>query len=158
MLEVVRHAHGRIHHGCLFVSFFTIRMLVTDRCDIQLRREFARCTFLALSRISSPISTFPITSVTTSTASSATSPLSIITSHHTSWRCMRTLLLDVCGRHNLGGKVEPFTEVIKPLGGESVVVVLPRELSLEERPGGQGLACFDNLAFESASVKYLENH
>jgi hypothetical protein len=37
--------------------------------------------------------------------------------------------------------VEPLAEVVETLGGEGVVVVLPREAGLEVAARGQGLAC-----------------
>ena len=51
---------------------------------------------------------------------------------------MRALLLDVRLGHDLSRKVEPFAEVVETLGGEGVVVVLPREAGLEVSTGGQG--------------------
>ena len=57
---------------------------------------------------------------------------------------MRPLLLDVGGRDDLGGEVEPLSEVVESLGGESVVVVLPRELSLDVAARGQRLARLDD--------------
>lgn len=57
---------------------------------------------------------------------------------------MRSLLLDVCSRNNLGGEVEPFTEVIETLGGEGVVIVLPGELGLDVAAGVQGLEGLDD--------------
>lgn len=57
---------------------------------------------------------------------------------------MRSLLLDVCGRDDLGGEVEPFTEVVETLGGEGVVVVLPRELGLDVSARVQGLEGLDD--------------
>ena len=47
--------------------------------------------------------------------------------------------------HDLGGQVQPFAEVVKPLGGEGIVIPLPGELSLEVAAGGEGLASFDDL-------------
>jgi len=55
-----------------------------------------------------------------------------------------TLLLDVGCGDDLGGDVEPFTEVVEALGSEGVVVVLPGELGFEEAAGGEGLAGFDH--------------
>ena len=57
---------------------------------------------------------------------------------------MGSLLLDVGSRNDLGRKVKPFAEVIETLGGESVVVVLPRELSLDIAAGGERLAGLNN--------------
>jgi hypothetical protein len=54
------------------------------------------------------------------------------------------LLLDVGGRDNLGGEVQPLPEVVETLGGQGVVVVLPRELGLDVAARGQGLASLDD--------------
>jgi hypothetical protein len=37
--------------------------------------------------------------------------------------------------------MEPLAEVVETLGGEGVVVVLPREAGLDVAAGGQRLAC-----------------
>lgn len=58
---------------------------------------------------------------------------------------MRTLLLDVGSRDDLGREVQPLAQVVETLGGQSVVVVLPRKLGLEVAAGGEGLAGFDDL-------------
>jgi hypothetical protein len=58
---------------------------------------------------------------------------------------VRALLLDVGLGNDLGGEVEPLAEVVKTLGGEGVVVPLPRELGLEVAAGSQGLASLDDL-------------
>ncbi len=55
------------------------------------------------------------------------------------------MLLDVGCRDDLSRDMKPFAEVIETLGSESVVVVLPRELSLEVAARGEGLAGFDHL-------------
>lgn len=57
---------------------------------------------------------------------------------------MRPLLLDVCGRNNLCGDVQPFAEVVKAFGCECVVVPLPRELRLQVIPRRERLAGFDD--------------
>lgn len=57
---------------------------------------------------------------------------------------MRSLLLDVCSGDDLGGEVKPFSEVVETLGGEGVVVVLPRELSLDVAAGVERLKGLDN--------------
>jgi len=46
---------------------------------------------------------------------------------------------------DLAGKVEELPEVVQTLGGEGVVVPLPRELGLDESLGGQGLHGLDDL-------------
>ncbi len=57
---------------------------------------------------------------------------------------MRALLLDVGGGDDLGGEVKPFAEVVEALGGQGVVVVLPRELGLDIAAGGQRLASLND--------------
>lgn len=88
---------------------------------------------------------------------------------------MGTLLLDVGGRDNLSGEVEPLTEVVKTLyqnqsdnpsyafifingtylGGEGVVVVLPGELGLDVAAGDQGLAGLDHVEVLGVNVAML---
>ena len=58
---------------------------------------------------------------------------------------MGTLLLDVGGGDNLSGEVEPLAEVVQTLGGEGVVVVLPREAGLDETAGVKRLESLDDL-------------
>jgi hypothetical protein len=58
---------------------------------------------------------------------------------------VRALLLDVGSRHDFGGEVQPFTEVLKAFGGECVIVVLPGESGLEEAARGERLAGLDDL-------------
>lgn len=54
------------------------------------------------------------------------------------------MLLNVGGRNDLSGKVEPFAEVVEAFGGQGVVVVLPRELSLDIAAGVERLASLDD--------------
>lgn len=54
---------------------------------------------------------------------------------------MSALLLDVRLGHNLSGEVEPLAEVVETLGGEGVVVVLPREAGLDVAAGVKRLHC-----------------
>jgi hypothetical protein len=56
-----------------------------------------------------------------------------------------TLLLDVGGGDNLSGEVEPLAQVVQTLGGEGVVVVLPREAGLDETAGVKRLESLDDL-------------
>lgn len=65
---------------------------------------------------------------------------------------MRPLLLDVGGRDNLGGEVQPLPEVVETLGGQGVVVVLPRELGLDVAARGQGLAGLDDKQVADAGL------
>lgn len=77
---------------------------------------------------------------------------------------MGALLLDVGGRDDLGGEVQPLTEVVQTLdpelvlfgllltnlvdaylGSQGVVVVLPREPGLDIAARVQGLARLDDL-------------
>lgn len=68
---------------------------------------------------------------------------------------MGSLLLDVGSRDNLSGEMEPFAEVIETLWGESVVVVLPAELSLDVSAGGEGLASLDDVEVLGVNVVVL---
>jgi hypothetical protein len=68
---------------------------------------------------------------------------------------MGSLLLDVRSRHNLSGKVKPFTEVVETFWGEGVVVVLPRELSLNVATGGKGLASLNDVEVLGVNVVVL---
>lgn len=51
--------------------------------------------------------------------------------------------------------MQPFAEVVETFGGQSVVVVLPRELGLEVSAGSQGLAGLDDLFYTLRSVDVL---
>ena len=82
--------------------------------------------------------------VATLTGSTGTT-LTVFTAHHATRGSVGTLLLDVGGGDNLGGEVEPLAEVVKTLGGESVVVVLPRELGLDVAARVQRLKSLDDL-------------
>lgn len=46
---------------------------------------------------------------------------------------------------NLGGQVQVLAQVVQTLGGEGVVVPLPRELGLDVSLGGKGLHGLDDL-------------
>ena len=41
--------------------------------------------------------------------------------------------------------MEPFSKIVKSLGGQGIIVPLPRELGLEVATGSKRLACFDHL-------------
>jgi hypothetical protein len=58
---------------------------------------------------------------------------------------MRSLLLDVGGWNDLGGKMKPVAEVFETLGSQGVVVILPGESGLDEATGGKGLTSLDDL-------------
>ena len=113
------------------------------------------------------LAAFLTATVATLTGDTGTT-LALLTTEHTARGSVRTLLLDVGGRDDLSGKVEPFAEVVKTLywfvrgypfsycnfvfvarktylGGEGVVVVLPRELGLDVATGVQRLASLDDL-------------
>lgn len=121
----------------------TRSQLGTSR-DSQLRSEFTRSTaLLALTSITSSVSTLTVTTVT-ATATAEWSSLALFLTEHAAGRGVRSLLLDVGGGHNLGGQVKPFAQVVEALGGQGVVVVLPRELGLDIAAGVEGLASLDD--------------
>lgn len=68
---------------------------------------------------------------------------------------MRALLLDVRRGHDLGGQVEPLAQVVETLGGEGVVVVLPRELGLDVAARGERLAGLDHVEVLGVDVVVL---
>lgn len=110
----------------------------------QLRVEFTRSAtalLAALTSISSSVATLTVTTVATvtATATAERSAFALTLTHHSSGRSVRSLLLNVCGGDDLGGEVKPFSEVVETLGGEGVVVVLPRELSLDVSARVEGL-------------------
>jgi hypothetical protein len=53
-------------------------------------------------------------------------------------------LLDVGSGNDLSGEVKPFAEVVETLGGQGVVVVLPRELGLDIAARVERLQSLDN--------------
>ena len=115
--------------------------------NLQLRSKLARrTTLLALAGIPTSVAALPVATVTTvATATSAkSSPLAAFLAHHATRRGMRPLLLDVGGRYDLGREVEPLAEVVETLRGEGVVVVLPRELSLDIAARRQRLEGLDH--------------
>lgn len=56
---------------------------------------------------------------------------------------------------NTLGKVEVLSEVLNTLVGEGVVVVLPRELGLDETLGGQRLKSLDDVKVLGVNVLVL---
>ena len=117
----------------------------TSKATTELGLELARGTALALlALVTASVTVTVAAAVTTTSTTAATAPLAVVTTEHASGRS-RALLLDMGLGNNLGGEVEPFTEVVKTLGGEGVVVPLPGELGLEVAAGGQGLASLDDL-------------
>ena len=58
---------------------------------------------------------------------------------------------------NLAGEVEVFSEVGESLVGEGVVVVLPRELGLNESLGGERLHRLDDLEVSDGDVGVLRS-
>lgn len=108
--------------------------------------ELARSTTLLarLASITTTVSTLTVT-ITSGTTTATRATLTVLTTHHAARRSMCALLLDVGSRDDLGGEMQPVAEVLETLGSQSVVVVLPREASLEVAAGGEGLAGFDDL-------------
>lgn len=119
-------------------------------CQVsQLRSELARSTTLlaALASVTSSVSTLTVATVATVAAASTAKRPSLtlaLGAKHASGRGVGALLLDVRGGDNLGGEVKPFAEVVETLGGQGVVVVLPRELRLDIAARVQRLASLDD--------------
>jgi hypothetical protein len=131
------------------------------RVDSQLRSKLSRwCALLALAAsITSAVTSLAITSISvTTTAATSTERLALaltLTTHHAARRSVGSLLLDVRSRDDLSGKVKPFAEVVETLWSESVVVVLPRELSLDIAAGSEGLAGLDDIEVLGVNVVVL---
>lgn len=122
-----------------FPSFLRRRSTTaTTKPTTERRRELAGGTAL-LALVTTTVATVPVTTATTTTRTT------VITAHHATRRSMRALLLDVRSGHNLGGNVQPFTQVVKTLGRQGVVVVLPREPALDVAARLEGLHGFDHL-------------
>lgn len=68
---------------------------------------------------------------------------------------MGALLLDVRLGDDLSRQVEPLAEVVETLGGEGVVVVLPREAGLQVAAGGERLASLDDVKVLGVDVAVL---
>lgn len=110
----------------------------------QLRGVFAgSTTLLALTSIAPSVSALTVATVATTSTAKWPSLLAAVT-EHASGRSMRPLLLDVGSRDNLSREVKPFAEVVETLGGQSVVVPLPRELGLDIAARVEGLESLDD--------------
>jgi hypothetical protein len=125
----------------------------------QLRSELARWRALlsGLSSVTSAVSALALTVAATAATAAERLALALttITTHHAARGRVRALLLDVRGGHDLGGQVEPLAEVVETLGGEGVVVVLPRELGLDEAARGERLAGLDHVEVLGVDVVVL---
>lgn len=97
-------------------------------------------TLLVLSGIISS----SVLSVTSRSSVSSTLSGTTLSSTVTSSSSSRSSGFHVGLRDNLRREVEPFSEVGQTLIGEGVVVPLPRELSLDESFGSQGLHGLDD--------------
>jgi hypothetical protein len=115
-----------------------------------LRSELSRwSTLLTLttsitSAVITTVSTVTVTA-TTSTTTTEWLALALALTHHSTWRSVGSLLLDVGCWDDLSWEMEPLAEVIETLWGEGVVVVLPGELSLDVSAGGKGLKSLDHV-------------
>lgn len=117
---------------------------MSARVVSQFRVEATRGTaLLALTSLTSAVSALAVTTVATRSAAEG-SALALALTEHAAGRSVGALLLDVGGRDNLSGEVKPFAKVVETLGGQGVVVVLPRELGLDIATGGEGLASLDD--------------
>jgi len=135
----------------------TTATTATTETATELRSELARSTtLLALTSVTASVTTLAVTTVATvatATAAESTSALTTtLLTHHATGRGMRPLLLDVGSGNDLGGEVEPLPEVVETLGGEGVVVVLPRELGLDVAARGQGLESLDDKEVANAGL------
>lgn len=68
---------------------------------------------------------------------------------------MRSLLLNVGSGNDLSGEVKPFAEVVETVGGQGVVVVLPRELGLDIAARVERLQSLDNEQVLGVDIRVL---
>lgn len=116
---------------------------------VQLGLELAGSTLLGGS-VAGVVGAIEAAAVTTlAITAGRTTALITVTTHKTAGGSVGAGLLDVGGRDNLGGEMEPLAEVRETGLSQGVVVVLPRELSLEVATAGEGLASLDDLYFEN---------
>jgi hypothetical protein len=78
----------------------------------------------ALLVVSPPVSV-TLATLAAGTTTTALASVTVVTAQHAAGWCVGALGLDVCLRHDLGGKVEPFAEVVESFWGQGVVVPLP---------------------------------
>lgn len=113
---------------------------------LQLGAELAGRSTLLGGGSTSAVETSPVTTLATLTVgTTVTAGATVVTTGHATGRGVGAGSLDVGGGNDLGGEVEPLAEVGKTLLSQSVVVVLPRELGLDESLGGERLASLDDL-------------
>jgi hypothetical protein len=112
------------------------------KATTELGLELAGGTALSLlAGITAAVAVTVTTTVTATSTTASTTALAVLAAAEHAPGRSRALLLNVGLGNDLGGKVEPFTEVVETLGGEGVVVPLPREAGLEVTARGQRLAC-----------------
>lgn len=95
-----------------------------SRVVLQLRVELARgTTLLALTSITSSVATLTVATVATvATATATERSAALLVTEHAAGGSVGSLLLDVGGRNDLGGQVEPLSEVVETLRSQGVVV------------------------------------
>jgi hypothetical protein len=125
-----------------------------QRAGLQLGSELSGgTTLLALTSVAPAVATVP---VTTTTATAEGPPLTFtVAAEHATGRRVRLLLLDVRSRDDLGREVKPLSEVVDALGGQGVVVVLPRELGLDISARVERLARLDHVEVPGVDVVVL---
>ena len=117
--------------------------------NLQLGSELAGgTTLLALTSLTTAVTALAVTTATATEGALA----ALLTTEHAAGGSVRTLRLDVGGGDDLSGEVEPLAEVVETLGGEGVVVVLPRELGLDVAARGQRLASLDDIKVADAGL------
>lgn len=65
------------------------------------------------------------------------------------------MLLNVGSGNDLSGEVKPFAKVVETLGGQGVVVVLPRELGLDIAARVERLQSLDNEQVLGVDIRVL---
>lgn len=117
--------------------------------NLQLGSELAGgTTLLTLTSLTAAVTALAVTTATATEGALA----ALLTTEHATGGSVRPLGLDVGSGDDLSGEVEPLAEVVETLGGEGVVVVLPRELGLDVAARGQRLASLDDIKVADAGL------
>lgn len=150
--------HVRHHHGCKEISCYPAHK--SSWFNLQRWGESSwSSSLLTLTGIAAAVSALAVTTLASATATASAEWLALralsLAAHHSTWWSVGTLLLDVGSWDNLGWEMEPLAQVVETLWGEGVVVVLPRELGLDETTGGERLAGLDDVQVLCVDVVVL---
>lgn len=116
-----------------------------------------RTALLALTSVPAAVTALTVTPLAATATTAAERPALALAlgAHHAAGRSVGSLLLDVGGGNDLSGKVQPLAEVVETLGGEGVVIVLPREAGLHVAARVERLAGLDDIEVLGVDIGVL---